>query len=142
MEMPLYKHLLFDFCMYGALVPVFDPDELHPITADAPDVTFIAVTTPEIFSPESTAFSRVTSHVRPSALHVSTQLFPGSLSTQSTTEVQGGVRAVLSVKSAPQTHAEGVVDPTGLVALPVPPGPHGSQLPEEVSFHDPEGQSE
>ena len=128
--------------MCGAEIIPLSARELHPITVDAPAVTFIAVTTPKIFSLESTVFSRLTSHVRPSGVHVSSQLFPGSPSTQSTTEVQGGVRAVLSVKPAPQTHAAGDVDPTGIVALPVPPGPHGSQLPEEVSFHDPEGQSE
>ena len=59
-------------------------------------------------------------------------------------ETQGGLAVTLRVKPGPQTHAAGVVDPTGLVA---PAAPHGAQTalaaPEEVvSFHDSEGQSE
>ena len=75
-----------------------------------------------------TAFIRLASHVRPNAVHFVSQLLlqlpPFTTFTQLTSETQGGVEATSRVKPLPQTQAEALVEPTGLVA---PVDPHGVQ---------------
>ena len=98
---------------------------LHPKPAATPLVATMAVSTPSKFEVVLTAFIRFASHVRPSIVHFVVQLSPlASAFTQLTSEMQGGDEVASSVKPLPQTQAEALVEPTGLVAAV---DPHGLQ---------------
>ena len=98
---------------------------MHPSPAPVPLVATIAISTPSKIAAVLTAFIRLASHVRPNPLHFVSQLSPAaSAFTQLTSETQGGVEATSRVKPVPQTQAEALVKPAGLVAAV---DPHGVQ---------------
>ena len=98
---------------------------MHPTSVPAPLVAIIAIFTPINFAAVLTAFIRLASHVRPNAVHFIAQLSPlTSVFTQLTNETHGGDEAMSRVKPLPQTQAEALVEPTGLVPAVDPHGVH------------------